>query len=286
MNNGFSFNLGHGFNLELVKTIPNDKGCELEGFLTFNGAPVMLDKKDEGVLYPDKTSVINDFNTRIIPKYVSKLDVKAIKFLDTEEQIKVFVTEYLREHKKDITYGTTIDVIKILKTKGYVLPDEEDSAQVYNLMQFFRCVDKLSYEFKRQLVMFGFPADRNTKDSVDHQKGDRHLRCKNIVYTRFPWITGYKTISLVNNFIKATECDLSDGLDTKTLKKKSPELYDILINLTSTLSTINDSTKAGMEYSNFSGMTSVFKTYIRNNKFELIKKWSRRRPKNYGVYKD
>lgn len=283
-NNENIHDLGHGFKVELVRTVPDEKGCDIEGYLYFKDEAINI--AQGGRLYENNVEALEDFNNRIIPAYVTKNDVKEIKYLKGPEVIEDFVKKYLLKNKKNITYGTTLDVIKILNKEGYQAPDESDTTQVHNLLEYYKCIDSISAELKKQLVMFGFPADRNRNDTTDHVEGVSHLRCKNLVYTRYLWINGFKAIKVVKDFLKTTENDLTAGTDMVTLEKKSQEVYEVLTNVTTALNTVHYVTKDGVTATNFNDYANEFKDYIRNNKSELIKVWSRRRPKNYGVYKD
>lgn len=274
-------NLGHGFKVMVVETIADIDGNNLEGFLYYQDAEVMVSENDRK--YLNKIELYNDFNNRVIPAYISKNDVKIFKYLDDELMHK-FTKEYLLKNKDKITYGKIIDVIEVLREDGYKIPDWNDKAQVSNLLDFYKCVDRLSKEFRFHLRDFGFPADRNINNTVDHPVFDKHIKCKNIVFTRYPWTTGYKAIKIVNDFLTMTENDLTANTDMKTFKKLSPGAHTHLEIITKLFNKIHIKTKRAVEELSYTELATEFKMYIKEHKQELLDIWSTKRPKNYGVY--
>ena len=276
--------LKHGFMLELVKHPKGDQYGNLEGFLTHNGEEVDISKFTSYTrFYSDKVEAASDFDNRIIPDYISKNNIKLFKYL-TDEQIHAFVKKYLLANK--ITYGTVIDVIEVLREDGYQIPNNNDKTQVGNLIEFYACVDRLSNEFKKHLISFEFIADRNINNKKDHGPFNKHEKCRNIVFTRYPWTNGFKAMSVINDFVTMTETDLSYNTDIKTFKKVSPDANKYLKNLLSVFNKLNIKTKDTLDNLSYIEIASEFKKYLKENKRELLDIWSKRQPTNYGVYRE
>ena len=215
--------LKHGFILELVKHPIGDVNGSLEGFLTYMDKEIDIDNKR---FYSESTEAIRDFDNRIIPEFISKNNnIKVFKYLKDDAMFD-FVKKYLIE--KQLTYGMVIDVIKVLEEDGYAIPSNKDKTQVGNLIEFYLCVDRLSAEFKKHLKHFGFIADRNVNNTIDHPKFNKHEKCKNIVFTRYPWTNGFKAISIINDFVSITENDLSFNTDIHGEIAHSYNLFQII----------------------------------------------------------
>lgn len=274
------FNMGNGFLLEIVKHPKGDMNGNLEGFLSYQGSEIEIPNKR---FYGDNVECMKDFEKRIIPEFANGINIKVFKYLDNEHMYN-FTKEYLLKNKDKITYGKVIDVIHILQEDGYEIPKWNDKAQVNNLIDFYKCVDRLSAEFKLHLKEFGFPADRNVNNRSDHGDFIKHDKCRNIVFTRYPWTNGYKAISTINDFVTITDNDLSIGIDIDTFKRKEPTGYKHLKNVLKLFNKVNLKTKETLDNINYDEITKDFKKYIKDNKKELLKVWSIRRPKNYGVY--
>ena len=271
--------LKHGFVLELVKHPVGDTNGSLEGFLTYMDKEIDIDNKR---FYSESTEAIRDFDNRIIPEFISKNNnIKVFKYLKDDAMFD-FVKKYLTE--KQLTYGMVIDVIKVLEKDGYVIPSNKDKTQVGNLIEFYLCVDRLSAEFKKHLKHFGFIADRNINNEKDHLSFDKHPKCKNIVFTRYPWTNGFKAISIIDEFVTTTENDLSFNTDIEVFKKISKDAYKHLKNVLSVFNKTNLKTKDMLDGINYKDIKDEFKRYYKENRAELIEIWSRRRPTNYGVY--
>ena len=101
--------LKHGFILELVKHPIGDMNGDLEGFLTHNSNEIEIPNKR---FYSEPTEAIKDFDNRIIPDYINNTDIKIFKYLINDNMYD-FVKNYLI--KKQLTYGTVIDVIQVLE---------------------------------------------------------------------------------------------------------------------------------------------------------------------------
>jgi len=270
--------LKHGFVLELVKHPIGDMNGDLEGFLTHNGNEIeILNKR----FYSEPTEAIRDFDNRIIPDYINNTDIKIFKYLINDSMYD-FVKNYLI--KKQLTYGMVIDVIQVLEEDGYKIPSYKDKTQVGNLIEFYLCVDRLSAEFKRHLKHFGFIADRNINNKKDHPSFDKHPKCKNIVFTRYPWTNGFKAISIIDEFVATTENDLSFNTDIEVFKKVSKDAYKHLKNVLSVFNKTNLKTKNMLDSINYRDIKGEFKRYYKENRTELVEIWSKRRPTNYGVY--
>lgn len=270
--------LKHGFVLELVKHPIGDQNGNLEAYLTHNDNEVEITNKR---FYSEATEAIKDFDIRIIPEYISQTDIKIFKYLDDDNMFK-FVQDYL--NKNQLTYGMVIDVIQVLKEDGYKIPSYKDKTQVGNLIEFYLCVDRLSAEFKRHLKHFGFIADRNINNKKDHPSFDKHPKCKNIVFTRYPWTNGFKAISIIDEFVTTTENDLSFNTDIEVFKKVSKDAHKHLKNVLSVFNKTNLKTKDMLDSINYGDIKDEFKRYYKENRTELIELWSKRRPTNYGVY--
>lgn len=270
--------LKHGFILELVKHPIGDMNGDIEGFLTHNDNEIeILNKR----FYSEPTEAIKDFDNRIIPDYINNTNIKIFKYLINDNMYD-FVRNYLI--KKQLTYGVVINVIQVLEEDGYKIPSNKDKTQVGNLIEFYLCADRLSAEFKKHLKEFGFIADRNVNNKVDHPSFKKHEKCKNIVFTRYPWTNGFKVINVINDFVSMTENDLSFNTDIDVFKKVSKDAHKYLKNMLSIFNKVNLKTKDTLENINYEEIKNEFKEYYRENKTELIEIWSKRRPTNYGVY--
>ena len=168
------YDLGHGFILTIVKHPIGDMNGNLEGFLSYQGEEITVDTNYKR-FYSEVTEASNDFDNRIIPDYISKNNIKIFKYLDDQLMFD-FVQSYLLENKAKIHYGCVLDIIQILKEDGYDIPKNNDKAQVGNLLQFYKCVDRLSKEFKIHLRTFNFSADRNVNNTVDHPQFEKHIK--------------------------------------------------------------------------------------------------------------
>ena len=273
--------LKHGFVLELVKHPVGDANGSLEGFLTYIDKEIDIDNKR---FYSEPTEAIRDFDNRIIPEFIGKNNnIKVFKYLKDDAMFD-FVKKYLTE--KQLTYGMVIDVIKVLEEDGYAIPNNKDKTQVGNLIEFYLCVDRLSAEFKKHLKHFGFIADRNVNNTIDHPRFIKHEKCKNIVFTRYPWTNGFKAISIINDFISITENDLSFNTDIDIFKKVSKDAHKYLKDMLSVFNKVNLKTKDTLEDINYEEIKNEFREYFKENKQTLVDIWSKRRPVNYGVYTD
>lgn len=275
--------LKHGFVLELVKHPIGDMNGNLEGFLTYIGKEVEIEPKNKR-FYSDQVEAIKDFDNRIIPEFISgNSEIKVFKYLK-DNVMYDFVKKYLME--KQVTYGMVIDVIQVLENDGYKIPSNTDKTQVGNLIEFYLCVDRLSAEFKKHLKDFGFIADRNVNNTIDHPKFIKHEKCKNIVFTRYPWTNGFKAISIINDFVSITENDLSFNTDIDVFKKVSKDAHKYLKNMLSVFNKVNLKTKDVLETINYEEIKNEFRIYYKENKEDLVEIWSKRQPKNYGIYMD
>lgn len=275
-------NLGHGFILTLVKHPIGDEFGNLEGYLAYQGEEITLEAEHKR-FYSEVTEASNDFNNRIIPDYISKNNIKIFKYLDDQLMFE-FVQNYLLKNKDKIHYGCVLDIIHILKEDGYDIPKNNDKAQVGNLLQFYKCVDRLSKEFKLQLRTFNFSADRNVNNTVDHPQFEKHPKCKNIVFTRYPWTNGYKAIATINDFVTVTDNDLREGIEMKVFKKNSPDAHKYLENILKMFNKVNLKTKDTLELLGYKEVKDEFKAYYKEHKKELVDYWSTKQPDNYGVY--
>lgn len=274
------FDLGNGFLLEIVKHPKGDVNGDLEGYLSHQGVEIELTNK---LFYSDNVEAINDFEKRIIPEYISGTNIKVFKYLDNEHMFN-FTRDYLLNNKDKITYGYVLDMIQILKEDGYEIPCAKDKVQISNLMDFHSCVNRLGKEFKEHLILFGFNADRNVNITTDHPSFEKHLDLKNIVFTRYPWSHGFKALSAINDFVTFTDNDLSKEIDMVTLQKVSGDTHKYLSNVLSLFNKLNLRTKQNLEDLDYALIRKEFKKHIKENKQELLKVWSKRRPLNYGVY--
>ena len=132
--------------------------------------------------------------------------------------------------------------------------------------------------------MFGFTADRNINNRKDHSSFTKHEKCKNIIFTRYPWSNGFKAISAINDFVTFTDNDLSKEVDMNTLKKISPETQQHLKGVLSLFNKLNLRTKETLEDLDYDKLRKEFKKHIKENNHELVSVWSKRRPLNYGKY--
>ena len=272
--------LKHGFILEPVKHPKGDENGNLEGYLSYMGEEVELENKR---FYSDTVEMVRDFDNRIIPEFINKREIKVFKYL-TDDSISNFVKRYLL--KNQITYGRVIDVIDLLREDGYAIPTNKDKTQVSNLIEFYLCVDRLSSELKRQLISFGFIADRNVNNKKDHGSFTKHEKCKNIVFTRYPWTNGFKVMSVINDFVNMTDNDLSYNTDIKTFKKVSPDAHKYLKDILAVFNKVHLKTKDTLENISYLEIANEFKRYLHENKKELLDIWSKRQPSNYGKYEE
>lgn len=276
------FDMGNGFLLEIVIHPIGDMNGKLEGFLSYQGSELEISDKR---FYGNNVECMEDFEKRIIPQYISGTNIKIFKYLDNDHMYN-FTKEYLLKNKDKITYGKVINVIHILEEDGYEIPKWNDKAQVNNLIDFYKCVDRLSGEFRIHLREFGFPADRNVNNTTDHGDFKKHDKCKNIVFTRYPWTNGFKAIRTINDFVTITDNDLSINTDMATFKRVSSPTHSYLKDVLAIFNKINLKTKQSLEDISYKEITDNFKKHIKENKKELLITWSKRRPKNYGVYRD
>jgi len=251
------YDMGAGFSLEIIKTIPDIDGNDLEGFLYMKSELLHL---AHNRLFTENTDVISYFKDVIIPEIALSHNIKEIKYLKGDAIIAALVKEYLL--RKNITYGTTIDVIQLLVDEGYAAPDENDASQIYEIMAYFNCVNLIGKEICKQLTMFGFPADQNTNNTTDHMNWKRHPLCRNLVYSRYPWIVGYKAIKTVRDFLKITENDFLDGVDVVAYKKLEKTGYKTLKAVTDTLNIVSAGTAKVVEKTAF--MIGLVKERILN----------------------
>lgn len=272
------YDLGHGFILEMVLHPKGDEYGRLEGFLEYDGNPV-----DIGVnrFYGEVTEAMNDFNNRVIPVYINKNNIKVFKYLDDKYMVD-FVKSYLLENR--VTYGMVLDVITILKDHGYDIPKNNDNVKVRNVLEFYSCVDRLSKEFKRQLRLFKFTADRSVTNTVDHPKFNKHIKCRNIVFTRFPWSNGFKAISTINDFMTVTDNNLKDDIEMDEYKKFSEGAHKNLDAVLSMFNKINLKTNETLDNIGFDTVVYQFKSFYKDTRHELVSYWSKQQPVNYGVY--
>ena len=276
-------NLGHGFILTIVKHPIGDEFGNLEGFLSYQGNEIEVDTTYKR-FYENVTDAMKDFDNRIIPAYLSENNnIKIFKYLDDQLMFE-FVQTYLLKNKNKIHYGCVLDIIQILKEDGYEIPKNNDKAQVGNLLQFYKCVDRLSKEFKLQLRTFNFSADRNVNNTVDHPQFEKHIKCKNIVFTRYLWTNGYKAIATINDFVSITDNDLRDGIEMNVFKKKSPDAHKYLENILKMFNKVNLKTKDTLETLSYKEVKDEFKAYYKEHRKELVEYWSKQQPVNYGVY--
>lgn len=274
------FDLGNGFILELVKHPLGDVNGDLEGFLQYQNIDVEL-LPEYKRFYSENTEAINDFERRIIPDYIAVNKIKVFKYLDNDHMFN-FTKEYLLNNK--VCYGQVLDIIKILEDDGYEIPSNTDKVQVGNLLDFYSCVNRLSKEFKSHLIIFGYTADRDVNNKTDHSKFTKHEKCRNIVFTRYPWSNGYKAINAINDFVVFTDNDLSLEVDMKTFKKHSSDCHKHLESVFKVFNKTNLMTKEVLDKISFKETRDDFRNYIKENRTELVKFWSKRQADNYGVY--
>ena len=274
------YDMGNGFLLEIVTHPVGDEYGKLEGFLSYQGSDLEIADRR---FYESNSDVITDFSKRIIPEFANGFNIKVFKYLDNELMFN-FTRNYLEKNKDKITYGKVLDIIHILEEDGYEIPKWNDKAQVNNLLDFYHCVDRLSLEFKTHLRIYGFTADRNLNNTTDHPEFTKNPNCRNIVFTRYPWSNGFKAISAINDFLTFTNNDLSTEIDMKTFKKFSSEAHNHLAEILSTFNKVNLKTKQSLEDISYNEIKDGFKAYFKANKSELLSIWSKKRPKNYGVY--
>lgn len=274
------FDLGHGFILTIVKHPIGDMNGNLEGFLAYQGDEIEIENKR---FYGENTEAIKDFDNRIIPEFISKNNIKVFKYLDDEYMFK-FVKEYLLKNRHIIKYGCVLDIIKILAEHGYEIPVKTDKVTVENLRQFHNCVNRLSREFRKHLVMFNFTADRDVNNTKDHPNFEKHDDCRNIVFTRFPWSNGFKALSVIDDFVTYTSNDLRVDVEMETFKNSSPEMHSRLDAVFSIFNKTNLRTKETLVNIDYGDIKKEFKSYYKQHKKELIEFWCNKQPDNYGVY--
>ncbi len=280
MNNNTIIELGNNYSVEVIKTIPDADGADLEGFLYFDKK--MLDNITTYTKYKTIEELVIDFKTNILPKYIRENKVQSIKGLITSKDINIFVKKYLAV--ANLTWGTSIDTLEVLVNDGYIIPKAED--QCFNIIEYqeyLLTVTKISLEITNQLKTLGFGADRNTSNVNDHIVIDKHPLCMNIVYTRYPWTAGYKMYKTVKQFEATVNSRHIGSMDMEEFKKKDKEGYNHLIKLSSSLAA------AGLKISDifsedFNPNMATFSQYIDENIVRLVKKYSKLRPDRYNEF--
>ena len=272
-------NFGEGFKLEIVKTIPDVKGADLQGFLYHNGELVV-----DNVVKKYKTvkGLTNFFKNKVMVEYIKNNANKVftIKYFREENSINEFVTAYMDANT--INWGEVIDVIGILRAYGYIIPEKHDrDYDAEEWQEWMEVVNDIGAEILKRLKSHGFGADRNTSNRDGHVKTPRHPNCYNLIFTRYPWTSAYKIIKSVMSFLSISGMDFFAGQNYSEFKNKDPEAYEFILALREYLKDINVEMHVIVSNTGFRKASLDFVQYMNEHKYELQAKYKKRSPINY-----
>lgn len=283
-------NLGVGFTVVVIETIPDDNGNNLEGFLHYLNEPV--DGIDPQPLFKTIKDLENHFRTVVLSAYIeaNNGDVYSIKYFQEENSIYEFVRDYFSNNK--VNWGQYLDVISILSEAGYHMPKHNDKGFTYNELEFYKkTVKSISLEFKKHLVVFGFGADRDSRNMNDYEDFKKEIEeayvdgTMNIVFTRFPWTSAYKINATIRSFISISGKNFFAKQKIETFKKFDEKAYSLMSGVTNGLKHIHIDTKKVVIEVGYDQAWLDFTEYMDAKKERLIKIFRKKRPHGTGTYK-
>lgn len=271
--------LYRGYSVEIVETVANASGNNLEGFLMYN----MIYVKDlrHATKYKSNSSLVDAFKTKVLPKYLKNKPMLVTDFI-LQEWVYKFVKEFILS--TNVTWGYTVDLIKVLEGKGYTMPrsgDECFDIDYYN--QYLGVVNNIGRELIIHLKQFGFTPDRRASDMEWHVPAERHVGCFNLIFTRYPWTSSVILQRSVTKALNLFNRDYIENVELETLKLDQPVLYKVLMDMNKALG--DDAVKVGVILSKNYKLKSNKFTYELKQKVEQITKlFAREQPNNYGIY--
>jgi len=276
MNEFKMVNLGNGFKVEPVRGLPNSKGADIQGFLYLNGELVLdnIEKK-----YKTVKGLINFFKTKVVPEYIENNANKVftIKYFRAENSISEFITAYLSANT--IFWGQVIDVIAILKAYGYTIPEKKDKGyDSEEDQEWMTIINEVSREMLKRIKKLGFGADQNTSNRDGHDKTPRHFKCHNLIFTRYPWTSGYKIIKSVNSFLSISGMNFFAGQNYSEFQNKDPEAYEFVRALREYLKDIHVEMHTITSSTGFRRAALDFIEYMDEHKDALHAKYKKKSP--------
>jgi hypothetical protein len=275
--------LGLGLVVEIVETIPDENGNNLGGYLYYLGKP--LEGIEEQPLFKEVEEVVDHFRNVVIPDYIkSNGNFYSIKYFKEENSVYEFCRSYLTTNK--INWGQTIDVIEVLEKQGYFMPKHSDKGfNVDEYIEYTDIVTDISREMVKHLKMFGFGADRNTNNLVGHDIKEKHKKCMNLIFTRYPWSSAYKIIKTVKGFLSISGKNFFSGQDLEKFEKEDPSTYEFVRTVIETFKDTHIGTSKTVLDVGFEKANMDFIEHMDLNADKLHTKYKKKRPKGYGKYK-
>ncbi len=192
---------------------------------------------------------------------------------------------YLKNHQ--VTYGTTISSIDILKEAGeHPKLDTSISCRAkvaalnsYYLDDYLTLAEKVADELVEQLKIFGFAADKvhrlDSSNVVPHIQG-----CT--VYSRYPWDIYYKGRKAAQIAQSCMESIHDATADVEKLKERAYDVYDAgskFLNVKQERA-VEFTTNNARMWESF----GVMHAKLMPKKDELSKEFRHLQPENYGNY--
>jgi len=278
--NTVKHDLGDGFDGDFITRAPDNLGNTIEVEVYFDNECIVdsgIDRK-----FGTVAEAVHYLIDTFIPKYIKEHDLKTSRYLNSDRIIDMIVNKIIINNK--ITYGYSIDIINELAVLEYAIPDYNDKMTVSDIENFYTSVNKINKRLLKWLKVFGFGADRDKSNIVDHTKIEKHPNCNNVIYTRYPWTAGMKAIKTVNKFIVDTDRDFLKGQEMNAFKTMQKTEYGNLIMVVSGLSKVHTGIVDLIKDNDFEKNADKFMGLIDKNKVKLVKKWSKLQPKNYGNF--
>jgi len=215
--------LEKGYSLEVVRTLPNNEGHDLEAYL-YDG-DMLVDELISITRYKTIEDAVVDYKLNLLPDYkLRKTSGRLVEL--TNDKIESIAIKYITKRK--IKYGMIIDGRDVFTKAGYLEPDLSLPNVYYHHIAYYDgLVKKLTLVLVKELKIRGFYPDRVNSDRTYTFDTDKvKVRdSMNLVYTRYPWYESLKMAKLVNSFKVASDTNFVDEGKLKDLKQSYNEVY-------------------------------------------------------------
>jgi len=275
-----NIDLGLGFILEIIETVPDENGCNLEGFIYFLGT--ILKEIPPQRKYKNRKALIRHFENIIIPGYIASNRASVYNISNFEKQwsIDKFVSHTLLTNK--FKYGQTVDVVVLLENEGYFVPKMNgETIFTDDMTCAIAVIRKISLALLKALDNLNFKPDRNNGNLKGHEFKESYGNTRNIIYTRYPWTANYKMIKTVMSFISISARNFFAGSDLDDFEKMFPEAYMLSMELAERLQDVHIGTSQVVLDTGFKKTQLQILSLLNKDESIMYEKFKELRPKIY-----
>lgn len=273
------------FVIEMFKiTNLKDNEPDIEIVLWHDG--IMVDFINISRRFYEKTEAITYAKDVVIPLFIFDKNEKDgtpvdIKYLSTNFYKDKLIDKILYDFYGSINYLTTLNLFILLEKYGIIPPGDDDLIVKHNLTDFELFVDKINFMLINRLKTLGFRPDRNVSNIIDHEKLEKDKNTNNLIYTRGPFVPGFKMIKAGQIHDTPIKHDYLEGMDLSVLERKYKDIYDTQNEVAAELVNLSSLVVDAYESSNFEDVASRYNEIIAKQPPEFKLFWKKQKPTEY-----